>query len=485
MLDQEFNLNKKVVLINPPVPDERVWVREGRCQQWDIWGAPFPPLSLALISTHLISCGFETVIIDSGPEKKGIEAVLDECKKADPFFAILATTTPTIITDLGWFLPELKGALPGLKSAAIGIHVSALPEKVLECFPFLDFSIIGEPEISAKELVESVYIGSSIKEIQGIAYRTIANSIKINNQRSFIDDIDSFGLPDWDKIHFKNYMMPIIGQPYSLISFSRGCPFRCKFCATQVYNGGKLRKRSIASLVNEIKYNMSFGVSDFLFWTELMTLDKKYLNSFLDAILSENLHRKIRWVCNSRVDSADYDLFMKMRKAGCWQIAFGFEFGQNSILELANKGGKATIEQGKIAANAANKAGIVVDGHFMLGYPGETEKTMQQTISYALSLPLTFAHFYACVPFPGSSLYIESIAKGWVGGSQWSTFNQDIAAIRTDGFDPELVNSYIRKAYRKFYMRGQVLLRILKIPNNIKEVANLITLILHTAQLRR
>ena len=97
-----------------------------------------------------------------------------------------------------------------------------------------------------------------------------------------------------------------------------------------------------------------------------MTLDKEYLNKFLDAIFTEKLDKEIKWVCNSRVDVADHDLFLKMKKAGCWQIAFGFEFGDDRILKLANKGGKSSVKQGRLACEAANKAGIFVDGHFIL-----------------------------------------------------------------------------------------------------------------------
>jgi anaerobic magnesium-protoporphyrin IX monomethyl ester cyclase len=461
-------MTKKILLINPPVPDNKIWVREGRCQQWDIWGAPFPPFSLAMISRQLVKRGFETKIIDSGPERKDIQAVLSEAGDFHPLMVFLATTSPTIHTDLDWFAPQLKEILPAAPVAAIGIHVSALPEKVLARYPSVDFLILGEPEISSVDLVTSFCTEKDMDMVNGIAFRS-QNSIRITPPRGFADDIDLLDFPDWEKINFENYRLPILQKPFSLISFSRGCPFQCMYCATHAYNGRKLRKRSIGSLIREIRFNLSRGVSDFLFWTELMTADNRYLNEFLDALMAEKLDQEIRWVCNSRVDGADLPTMKKMKQTGCWQIAFGFEFGSDDILRLAKKGGAASIRQGRKAAQITADAGIAVDGHFIMGYPGETPETLQATIDYACSLPLTFAHFYAVTPFPGSPLYTEAVDNGWFPESAWDKLTQDAASIKTPSLTPFVVNQYIRKAYQQFYRNPKVILRILSIPHSVRE----------------
>ena len=462
----------KVALINPPVPDGIVWIREGRCQQWDIWGAPFPPFSLAMISTQLEREGVQTTIIDSGPERKNASRVIEQCKKEDIDIVILTTTSPTIETDLGWFAVELKLHLPNLLIIAIGIHVSSLPEEVFRRYKELDYAIMGEPELSCKDLVLAISEGKEINGIKGVAFRTGVESVKVNEERPFKDNIDEYGFPNWNKINFSNYPLPIKKRPFSLISFSRGCPYTCKFCATHTYNGSILRKRSINALIEEIHFNLSLGVKDFLCWTELMTFDRRYLNSFLDSLMNEGMHKKIEWVCNSRVDGSDLTLFKKMKAAGCWQVAFGYEFGDERILQLADKGGKATVEQGRIAAEAAHQAGLIVDGHFIMGYPGETKESLQATIDYACSLKLTFAHFYACVPIPGSRLYKESVDQSWFNGSDWAKLNQDKASISTPQLCPEMVQAYIRKAYKRFYIRPCIMMRGLKIPKSLNEYMN-------------
>jgi radical SAM superfamily enzyme YgiQ (UPF0313 family) len=425
-----------------------------------------------MISTQLVKEDCETKIIDSGPEKKDIHGVLQEARSFNPAITIISSATPTIATDLGWFADQLKESVPHTLIAAVGIHVSVLPEDVLTRFNSVDFLIMGEPEISAKELVLTITDGAPVEYVEGIARRDKEGKIRLNRQREFIGDLDSLGFPDWQKISFSNYLLPIKKRKFSLISFSRGCPFSCTYCATHTYNGRILRKRSIGSLMKEIDYNRSMGVKDFLFWTELMTGDKVYLNDFLDSILKEGLGKEISWVCNSRVDGIDYELASKMKEAGCWQIAFGFEFGDDAILNRAKKGGKVTVSQSEKAANAANRAGIVVDGHFIMGYPGENVQTMQKTIDLACSLPLTFAHFYAAVPFPGSELYEEAIKNCWIRND--NLHGQDSACIHTDILDTATVDRYIKKAYRAFYFRPGTTLRVLKIPRSLRELAEIV-----------
>lgn len=463
----------KAVLINPPGPDERSWVREGRCQQWDIWNAPFAPYSLAMISTHLKKSGMNTLIIDSGAHGKNLEQVLSDCDGFNPALAFISVSSPTIKSDLGWFSRHLKKRLPAIKIAAIGIHVSRFPEEVLTGYMALDFVIVGEPELTSGELAVAVREGKSVDSIRGLAHRDGDGMVQVNTRRDFAEDIDSLGLPDWGDLDFSRYLMPIKQRPFSLIGFSRGCPFPCKFCAAHMYGGSRLRKRSVESLIEEIEFNVSLGVRDFLFWAEHATLDKDFLDDFLEAIIKRGLHRRISWVCNSRVDSSSREMFVKMRKAGCWQIAFGFEFGDDTILQLAKKGGQATTEQGRKTAILADEAGIVVDGHFIMGYPGETPDTLQKTIDYACSLPLTFAHFYAATPFPGSEFYDEAVQMGWLD-PKLEGFNQEECCIDTELLESATVNSYKQKAYKAFYRRPRIIMRGLFIPSGPKEMLNLL-----------
>jgi len=463
----------KVLLINPPTPQKEVWVREGRCQQFDIWGAPFPPLSLAYIAGQIKDVA-KTLIVDSPAARLDLENSLKIIKDFNPQLMIISTTTPTIKTDLDWFAREVKNVKPELKIAAIGIHVTTLAEETLRDFNNLDFVICGEPEITARELVKTLISRRDLKEVLGIAFRQNDQIIK-NQKRDFLEDLDKFNFPDWSGVDFNHYKMPIVNKPFNLISFARGCPFSCKFCNANVYYGKKIRKRSPEKIIEEIKINIKNGITDFLFWTEFVTADREYLIKVINLLEAENLDKKIRWVSNSRPDVIDFELFKRMRQAGCWQIVFGLEFGSNQILKLVQKGVK--IEQSKKAVEMANSAGIVVDGHFILGYPGETENTLQETINFSLLLPLTFAHFYVASPFPGSQLYQEAIENNWlIDPTDWRKISQDIPNLKTVWLSPEIVQKYIALAYKKFYLRPKTFWRIGKIARNPIEFLNIFKL---------
>lgn len=463
----------KVLLINPPVPENKNWVREGRCQQLDIWGVPFPPLSLALIAGQ-IKAFSETLIIDSGPAKLNLEKTLEKIKNYNPDLLFIATATPTINTDLGWFLVKVKELKPNLKAVAIGIHVSALQKETLEDFPRLDFVIRSEPEITAKELTFFLKEGNlDFRNIKGLAFRE-NNDIIVNEPREFLLNLDELEYPFWSGVDFKNYRLPIYNRPFNLITFARGCPFNCKFCNASIYHGKVLRKRSPEKIIEEIEINIKdYGVRDFLFWTEFITADKDYLQKFLNLIKEKGLDKKIKWVSNSRASNVDYSLFKEMKENGCWQIAFGLEFGSDKILQLANKGPNAKIAEASRVINEADKTGIVIDGHFILGYPGEDEKTLQQTIDFACSLPLTFAHFYIATPFPGSELYEEALEKGWIEKPDWKMISQNKSFLKTELLSPEVIIKYVRKAYRKFYLRPKTVIKIAKILESPQQFFNL------------
>lgn len=457
----------KVLLINPPTLKNEVWVREGRCQQFDIWGAPFPPLSLAYIAGQINNLA-DTLIIDAGPAGLTWTEVLKRIKKIAPDLLLISCATPTIKNDLDFFAAGVKKILPSLKSAALGIHVSALPAETLKNFPAIDFVIIGEPEITAKELVLTIKNKGNFNNIPGLGFKK-NNEIIINRQREFLDDLDKLSPPAWPGVDFSNYRMPIINKPFNLIAFARGCPFNCKFCASSTYYGKKIRKREPQKIIEEIKENISRKINDFLFWTEFATADKNYLFQVLAAIKAAGLDKKIRWVTNSRVDFVDQELLEKLKQTGCWQIIFGLEFGSDKILKLAQKGGNATVAQGRKAVAEAVAAGLVVDGHFMLGYPGETETTLEETIKLACSLPLTFAHFYSATPFPGSYLYEEAVRQNWLVNPDWGQTVQNLANLKTDYLKPETVNEYLSLAYKKFYLRPTTIWRIAKIAKNVPE----------------
>jgi len=191
----------------------------------------------------------------------------------------------------------------------------------------------------------------------------------------------------------------------------RGCPYPCSFCADTTFYGHKLASQEPRISRREMEdVGLRFGVRDFLFWSESFTLNRDYALSVTEHIRRRRLN--VSWVANSRVDHVDSELLSAMKAAGCWVIGYGIEAGSDSTLSKMKKG--VNLEQTRRAIEQTVAAGIAAVAHCVLGYPGETEKDIRDTIRFVKSLPLDFAQFYCAVPFPGSALYEEAKREGWI-----------------------------------------------------------------------
>jgi anaerobic magnesium-protoporphyrin IX monomethyl ester cyclase len=420
----------RFLLLNPPA--DSGYVKEGRCQHRSaVFSSVYPPMTLAYMASFLRDKN-DVRIIDAIGSRMTIENVLVEISSYKPDYIVCNTTTPTFKNDLGIF-DEIK-KVHECMLVVYGVHVSCLWAETLE-HESIDIVVIGEPEESVSELSEK-----KLSQIQGIAYWEDGTKVK-NEAREFMD-LRRLPLPSWDLVDLSNYKVPIMGGKYVLVTTGRGCPFSCSFCVSQPYYGLKNRKRPIKDVIDEIKYAKELGVCDFFFFAETFTLDKEYVHGLCDKILSEGL--SIRWFCNSRVDTVDADLLRKMRSCGCWMISFGIESADQGILDSCSKG--TTVNQAKKAVEAAYSSGMAVVGHFVVGLPGETQKTIDETMRFSLNLPLTFAEYYIFTPFPGSALF-EGL-KASISGD-WSSFEYSKNLVSKD-IDLESVR---KKAYRSFYLR--------------------------------
>ncbi|MBF0398290.1 MAG: radical SAM protein, partial [Desulfobacterales bacterium] len=176
----------------------------------------------------------------------------------------------------------------------------------------------------------------------------------------------------------------------------------------------------------------------------------------------------ISWTCNSRVDTIDKDILILMKEAGLWMISFGLESGNDFILEQSGK--NITIKQSKYAVALANEIGIKTSGHFIFGLLGETEKTMMETLSLALELPLDIAQFYTASPFPGTMLYDKATKNNWL--ENISSHSQSHSVINLPNLPAYKVDAFRQYAYKKFYFRKKAFLNILSMiePKAIKNI---------------
>jgi anaerobic magnesium-protoporphyrin IX monomethyl ester cyclase len=191
-----------------------------------------------------------------------------------------------------------------------------------------------------------------------------------------------------------------LGYTITPMITTRGCPFECDFCSRPI-SGKFYRERSKENVVDEIEEIMAYGYDRIWIADDVFTYRKQYVIDICEEIINRNL--KCQWECLSRVDTMDSEMALKMKAAGCVRVFFGIESGNDIILRVMKK--NISTKQAFSAVNIAKKACLSTGGFFILGYPGETDNTILQTLRFANSLPLDYLSFTFPYPFPGTGLY--------------------------------------------------------------------------------
>lgn len=462
----------KVLFTNPPTFNRLAFSREGRCmQQNSFWSVTWPPMTLALCAAMARRAGWEAKILDGSAGRKGpgrdAKAFRRWLKEFSPEVVIANTGTPSINNDLA-LAPLVKEEIPNARMGYLGIHAAYFDDEILQKHPTVDFIIRGEAEFSVEALMTA---GGDPREVDGITWRD-GTQVRRNPDRDFSADLSGLPQPAWELTNPQDYRLPNSGRPFLLVSTVRGCPYACTYCHTQRFYGYRLRYRSPETIAEEMEAGWrNHGVQDFLLWSELFTADRDYVIKVCEEIQKRG--SKFRWAASSRVDFLDAEMLRAMRESGCWLMAYGFESGDQAVLDANKK--KATLAQAREAVRLTHEAGIQVAGHFVLGMPGETEASAQASSAFARELGIEYAQFYCAVPFPGSELYEMAKDKGWLSeGAGWEDYDQSRSVLNyPGGLQAADIERLRTQAYRSFYLRPRVLVRAMRQIRGLGQVRQL------------
>jgi len=451
-----------VLLINPDST-----LRQGSFQLKK-FVTPVPPLGLAYLAAVLERDGFTVEILDQVASEMTNQELLERTARAAPGLIGISCLTP-VMNSVQRLVKGLRQQTPRAPIVLGNTHATVFRAQLLEQGQ-ADMVIAGEGEGAMLDLARAVRDGDPLEDVAGIHFRGEDGGVHSTEERPPLADLDSLPLPSWHLLDLGLYqkcpMLCLDDDPTLSIQASRGCFYRCTFCSQdQIYR--KFRHREVGAVIDEmVHFYRRFNVTRFVFIDANFPFNREYGLRFCDELRRRGLHRKLKWVVETRPDMVDPELLREMKDAGLHLIMYGFEVGNQAILDSINK--RFTLEHSRQAMIDTRAAGIYTLGLFMLGLPGETRETCLQTIRFAKELDCDMAKFNLAVPLPGSRFYDDhrheltvDAPEKFTSWYDWSPFAGELLYVPDGMTDQELKNLQ-RRGMFEFYARPHLVARHLK-----------------------
>lgn len=440
----------KVLLINPPISmtEEKIPLFNSA------------PLGLGYIAAVLERNSIDVRIIDGyvkGFNKKQLE---NELEAYSPDIVGISVVTPRAKQglEISRIVKEKKG---DIYTVLGGPHITALSDDIIS-HTEVDVAVIGEGEFTMLDLANAVANNKDLHSVAGIKYKKDGKVIETKS-RQLIRDLDQIPYPAFHLLpigEYNPYPSNSKGRSgkFANIITSRGCPHKCTYCDVQLTFGRGFRVHSPEHVIKEIEHLYhNYNVRNISFRDSIFNLKKERIKEICALIVRKGLD--ISWECNGRVNYVDEELLRTMKAAGCWQIQYGVESGNQEILDKAAR--NTTIQQIKDAFKLTKKAGLEVHGYFMVGLPGETKKTIKDTIKLAKSINPDLVGFTVAVPFPGSEFYEWATKNNYLKIENWNSFVFNDAIVETPELSRQDILDAQKYALRSYYLRPKQIIKLL------------------------
>ncbi|MBU3930700.1 B12-binding domain-containing radical SAM protein [bacterium] len=427
----------KILLVNPP--SESVY-KNSKVKA----GVPCSPvLSLAAVAAPLTP-NHDVKIFDGNIFENPYGKLKEEIINFLPDYLGVTITTP-IYGEMKKITDMAKSINPGIITVVGGAHASSMPQDTLRA-DSLDIVVVGEGDFTFSEIVDA----GGPEKVKGVFYKKDGEIIE-NPHREQIKDLDALPFPAWELFDLQKYSSGELlsrKTPSGWLETSRGCVFGCAYCNKSVF-GRNFRVKSAERVIAEIEYMLHAGFKEIHIADDAFTTNIQRAKDICAGIIKRGLVFPWAPVTGIRIDGVDGELLHLMKKAGCYRVYYGIESGNQEVLDNIQKG--IELEQVRKVVRMSKKEGLEVFGFFMIGLPGETERSMRDTINFAKELNLDMAKMSITVPLPATRLYEELNRAGKIKTADWSKYN--LYAIPKEIFDhPNLSWGVIEKYYRKFYL---------------------------------
>lgn len=375
-----------------------------------------PPLNLMYLAQSLLESGHEAKVLDSYAFDLSTVDLLRTIKRYNP--DMIAVSLYSWDLDISFRITKkIKEVFPHIKLVFGGHHASYLPEKTMEEFYFLDFLIRGEAEITIVELAEALEKGKDLSKIKGLTYRS-GKKIIHTPERPVIADLDTIPIPNPRLVKTKLYYSKLSKtNPLGVVITSRGCPYRCTFCSRLNEQFRKYRQRSAENVFQEIKQINDTGAKSLDIYDETFTINHKRCVEILRLMKEEGINLDIR--VRTRVNIVNKELLQLFSKNNVKMVCYGVESGNQQILDNINK--MITLPKIEKALKLTHRMGLETSAFYIIGLPGDTPKTIRDTINFAKKLDSTFPSFASLYPLPNTKIYAEASKWGELIG-EWSVY---------------------------------------------------------------
>ncbi|MGY2050809.1 hopanoid biosynthesis associated radical SAM protein HpnJ [Methylobacterium sp. JK268] len=388
-------------------------------------------------------------LIDAPPHNLKLDDVTRQAKDFD--LVVLHTSVPSFKQDVAT-VEALKAANPNLKAGLIGAKVAVDAQGSLEKAPAIDFVARNEFDFTCKEVAD----GRDLSQIKGLSYRNGSGVIVHNEDRPVMMDMDQ--LPFVTSVYkrdlvMENYFIGYLKHPYISFYSGRGCKSRCTFCLwPQTVGGHTYRTRSVAHVIEEIKYCLkAFPQTKEFFFDD---------DTFTDNLpRAEEIARElgklgVTWSCNAKAN-VPRETLKVLRDNGLRLLLVGYESGNQQILHNIKKGMR--VEVAEKFTKDCHELGIAIHGTFILGLPGESKETIQETIKFATRINPHTIQVSLAAPYPGTFLYKQAVENGWLDAANAELVDENgvqIAPLHYPHLSHTEIFNSVEEFYKKFYFRA-------------------------------
>jgi len=447
----------KVLLINP------ITELIQRSRKLKTFVAPILPMGIGSLAAVINEMGVEVKVIDQFANRISDSALLNEIKAYSPDMIGFSCLTQAMHK-----VEILVREIRKFSEAVIvlgGIHPTLFADQLLSS-GVADVIVRGEGERSIAEVITAMQQKSGLSQIKGISFSN-EGRIFHNEDRPLVEDLDKLPYPAWNFFELEYYReapLALITNELAIpVLGSRGCPYKCMFCAQDIIYP-RPRYRSSLGIIKEMEYfHGKFKAKRFGFIDANFPFSVEFGLEFCADLIRSGLHKKIRWATETRVNLVNEELLIMMKKAGVDLIMFGFEVGSQRILNKINK--NTALDQSRKVMQIVKKLKINTLGLFMLGLPGETKDDCEETIRFAKELNPTIAKFNIAIPYPGSKFYLDFCKEGknisdpekFASWHDWGNDNSEELIYVPDGMTSKDMLGFQRRAMFEFYARPGII----------------------------